>query len=61
MPIDMNIAFQKLNQLQLEDGDLGAQYWLEISDLLKEAAHFRSRALAAEEKLRRIYELSSAD
>lgn len=33
--IDLDIAFQKLHQLQLEDGDLGAAYWLEVSRLLK--------------------------
>ena len=54
MDIDLDIALRKLHQLQLEDGDLGAEYWLQISKLLREAASYRERALVAEEKLRRL-------
>lgn len=56
--IDLNIALEKLHRLQLEDGDLGAAYWYQISKLLKEAHIYRQRALTAEEKLRRIHNLS---
>lgn len=33
--IDLSIALGKLNQLQLEEGDLGAACWLSISKFLK--------------------------
>lgn len=58
--IDLNIALRKLHQLQAEDGDLGALYWRQVSDLLKEAANYRDRALAAEAKLRKIEALVKA-
>jgi hypothetical protein len=51
MDIDLEIALDKLHQLQQDDGDLGAQYWLQVSELLKEAATYRERALRAEESL----------
>lgn len=56
MEIDLSIAMKKLYELQLNDGDLGARYWYEISELLKEAPSYKARALAAEEKLRQIQE-----
>jgi len=52
--IDLSIAIEKLHQLQLEDGDLGAAYWLSISKLLKASGEYRDRAIAAERKLRKI-------
>lgn len=52
--VDLEIALKKLHQLQLEDGDLGAAYWLSISKLLKDADQFRRRAMEAEERLREI-------
>jgi hypothetical protein len=52
--IDLKIALEKLHQLQLEDGDLGAEYWYQISCLLKEASLYKARALAAEAKLAEI-------
>ena len=57
--IDLEIALKKLHQLQL-DGDLGAAYWLSISKLLKNADQFRRRAMAAEERLRKINEISGS-
>lgn len=54
MEVDLEIALRKLHELQNEDGDLGAEYWLQISRLLQEAAFYRQRALAAEEKLRQL-------
>ncbi|WP_426340737.1 helix-turn-helix domain-containing protein [Pseudoduganella sp. S-14] len=51
MEIDLELALKKIHQLQLEDGDLGAQYWYRISELLRDAAQFRQRALVAESKL----------
>lgn len=51
MDIDLEIALTKLHQLQQDDGDLGAQYWLQVSEHLKEAATYRERALRAEESL----------
>lgn len=52
--IDLSIALRKLHRLQLEEGDLGASYWLSISNLLKSAMEYRERALEAERKLRKI-------
>lgn len=52
--VNLEIALEKLHQLQHEDGDLGAKYWYEISCLLKEASEYKARALAAEEKLEEI-------
>lgn len=54
MNIDLEIALRKSQQLQREDGDLGAEYWQQISALLQEAAAYKERALAAEEKLRQL-------
>lgn len=54
MEVDLELALRKLHELQHEDGDLGAEYWLQISELLKEAAYYRQRALAAEEMVRRL-------
>jgi hypothetical protein len=51
MDIDLEIALNKLHQLQQDDGDLGGQYWLQVSELLREAATYRERALRAEESL----------
>jgi hypothetical protein len=56
----LEIALKKLHQLQLEDGDLGAAYWLSISKLLKNADQFCRRAMAAEERLRKINEISGS-
>jgi hypothetical protein len=53
MDIDLEIALTKLHQLQQDDGDLGAEYWLQVSELLREAATYRERALKAEESLRK--------
>ncbi|AKZ64672.1 hypothetical protein F506_20240 [Herbaspirillum hiltneri N3] len=55
--IDLDVALKKLHQLQLVDGDLGAQYWYQISLLLKEAAQYRQRALSAEQRLDKIQTL----
>lgn len=54
MELDLSIAFEKLHQLQLEDGDLGAAYWLAVAIYLKDAEHFRNRAINAESKLAQI-------
>ena len=52
--IDLAVAIKKLHRLQLEEGDLGAAYWLSISNLLKTANEYRDRAIAAERKLQKI-------
>lgn len=52
--IDLSIALKRLHRMQLEDGDLGADYWLSISQLLKDAESYRRRALEAEAKLLKI-------
>jgi hypothetical protein len=54
LEIDLSIALKKLHQLQLEDGDLGAEYWLSIANLLKDAAQYKERALLAEDGLRSV-------
>jgi hypothetical protein len=59
--IDLEVALKKLRRLQHEDGDLGAQYWYQISLLLKEAAQYRQRALTAEQKLDKIQNFLSSD
>lgn len=58
--IDLSIALRRLHRMQLEEGDLGASYWLSISDLLKETATYRKRALEAEAKLAKIERLLSS-
>lgn len=40
--IDLDIALRKLNELALEDGDLGYEYWYRIAQLLRSAASMRS-------------------
>lgn len=57
--IDLSIALKKLHQLQLEEGDLGAAYWLSISRLLENTYSYRERALDAEKKLKKIERLIS--
>ena len=57
MNIELDIALKRLNQLQMEDGDLGAEYWLQIASLLREAQQYRIRAEVAERKLRLIQAL----
>ena len=52
---------KKLHRLRHEDGDLSAQYWYQISLLLKDAAQYRQRALSAEQKLDKIQNLLSRD
>jgi len=54
MSIELDIALRKINQLQLEDGDLGAEYWHQVELLLREAQQYRVRAEVAEKKLRLI-------
>lgn len=58
--IDLEVALKKLHRLQHEDGDLGAQYWYQISSLLKDAAQYRQRALSAEQKLDKLQSLLKA-
>lgn len=57
MTIDLKIAYEKLHQLQHQDGDLGAEYWLAVATYLKEAANMRERALSAESKLAAIRDI----
>lgn len=52
--LDLTTALAKLHELQLCDGDLGAEYWGQVARLLKEAAAYQQRAFTAEEKLRQI-------
>ena len=44
--IDITIALKKLHQLQLEGGDLGAEYWLDITQLLIWANEKRNAELS---------------
>ncbi len=37
-PIDLDIALRKLHELALADGNLGSEYWHQVSQLLKRAA-----------------------
>ncbi|WP_343741927.1 hypothetical protein [Herbaspirillum huttiense] len=55
--IDLSAAMRKLNQLQLEEGDLGAAYCLTISELLKASGEYRDRAIAAERRPQEIRRL----
>ncbi|WP_197416673.1 hypothetical protein [Herbaspirillum rubrisubalbicans] len=55
--IDPSVAMRKLNQLQLEEGDLGAAYCLSISELPKASGEYRDRAIAAERRLQEIRRL----
>nr|WP_198984946.1 hypothetical protein [Herbaspirillum sp. ASV7] len=52
--IDLSPALKALFRLELAEGDLGRAYWSQISELIKESASFRQRALVAEDQLRRI-------
>lgn len=54
MDIDLDIAFKKLRQLELEGGDLGAAYWHKVAMLLRDADQHRERALKAEEQVRKM-------
>ncbi|WP_079217743.1 hypothetical protein [Herbaspirillum robiniae] len=50
--LDLSIALNVLYKLELNEGDLGREYWRQIAELLKDAGSFRQRALVAEEQLR---------
>ncbi|MDR9839626.1 hypothetical protein [Herbaspirillum huttiense] len=52
--IDLSPALEALFRLELAEGDLGRAYWRQISELIKESASFRQRALVAEDQLRRV-------
>jgi len=56
--LDLNIALEKFHRLRLEEGDLGAAYWYQISKLPRKAHLWQQRTLTTEEKLRRIHTLS---
>ncbi|WP_299538600.1 hypothetical protein [uncultured Herbaspirillum sp.] len=51
--IDLSAAMRRLNQLQLEEGDLGAAYCLTISELLKASGEYHDPAIAAERRLQK--------
>ncbi|WP_240733938.1 hypothetical protein [Herbaspirillum huttiense] len=51
--VDLSTALRTLHKLALQEGDLGRDYWMQISELLKDAASYKQRALIAEEKLRK--------
>ena len=51
MSLDLTCALKKLHQLQLEDGDIGAEYWFQIAMLLKNVQQYRERAETAERTL----------
>jgi hypothetical protein len=59
--VDIGIALEKMHQLQHEGGDLGAQYWYEISRLLLEAHKYKVRALVAEARLAEIAKANDRD
>lgn len=61
MSLDLTTALKKLHQLQLEDGDIGAEYWLQIATLLKNAQQYRDRADAAERTLLQLRGLLNSD
>lgn len=55
--LDLSVALETMHKLQLEGGDLGAEYWHKISFLVRNAEDYRERAAVAEEKLVRIKEI----
>lgn len=55
-PIDLNEAIRTLWRLAHEDGDLGAEYWYSVINLLKSANSMRSEL----QKLRRRENASKA-
>lgn len=57
MTIDLTIAYEKFHQLQQQDGDLGAEYWLAVATYLREAEAMRERALFAESKLAAVRDI----
>lgn len=61
MTIDLTIAYEKLHQLQQQDGDLGAEYWLAVATYLREAEAMRERALSAERKLAAVRDIVSME
>ena len=46
--INLEIAFKKIHELVLADGDLGYTYWHQIGQLLKHAATKKIDALSKE-------------
>jgi hypothetical protein len=54
--LDLSIADRLFYRLQHEDGDLGAEYWHQIAELLRRSAEYRGRAERAEARLRELDE-----
>lgn len=50
-PIELEVAFRKLHELALEDGDLGYEYWHRVAQLLKRAASMESEIEALSQEL----------
>jgi uncharacterized small protein (DUF1192 family) len=49
--VDLEIAFRKLHELALADGDLGYEYWYRVAELLKRAAVMESEIEALSQEL----------
>ncbi|KHK57302.1 hypothetical protein PI87_08755 [Ralstonia sp. A12] len=49
--IDLCIALRKFNELALEDGDLGYEYWYGVGQLLKRAASMQTEIDALSREL----------
>jgi len=51
--IDLEIAFKKIHELALADGDLGYAYWYQVSQLLRRAAGMQAEIDALSKELER--------
>lgn len=51
--LDLEIAFRKIHELGLEDGDLGYAYWYEVGRLLRRAAGMQAEIDSLSRELER--------
>lgn len=51
--IDLDIAFRKMHEWGLADGDLGYAYWYQVRQLLERAAGMQAEIDALREELKR--------
>ena len=51
--IDLDIAFRKIHELAMENGDLGYSYWYQVGQLLRRAAGMQAEIDALRDEVER--------
>jgi hypothetical protein len=48
---DLEVALRTFHQLALQDGDLGAEYWYQVGEMLRAGAALKARLMELEREL----------